>query len=483
MALQPHVPLGMAALCSLGCKSILTSPFHFRYRVERAGPIQLLDCEPWSHASPPRYSTRHVIGELACEPCGVINCSRCDLSPRACTECSNGALLHSNTSGFYCVTECPLGFTTGESGRTPLISCVEVDQSSSGNSATSVTAVVSFAAVLGVIVVVVAVWFTRKRTVASRRRHRIVHYIKTLIGKDQTIFGGDKPRDPTNYIKLVEAARRHIMTDVLYYSPHLGETASQEFRRASVVSFLSAEHRASETNTSISENVDLGYINELNGAIFLALEVNHQELIPGLIAAGADATLKHPSTGKLAVSQMLSNGDVPVVNVRVLRALLRAHHLDFDDALGQILRRGRHYVRLVDDDGSPIVLKVSDNLDNTVAKSHQVFSLDGSLANVDTMTVTEKSSDETSYRSNYSNREAEGFINVKVAVQRVVKEMARDRWRSSDEHKDTVVHCILAACHHGRLSEAVALKFIDIVLEADPTVRNLLMAQVIVTEC
>ena len=65
-------------------------------------------------------------------------------------------------------------------------------------------------------------------------------------------------------------------------------------------------------------------------------------------AQGADGSLKHPTTSKLAVSQMLSpakEGTVPTVQWSVLSVLLSAGRLEFDDAMGDMLKKRTQFIK------------------------------------------------------------------------------------------------------------------------------------------
>ena len=70
----------------------------------------------------------------------------------------------------------------------------------------------------------------------------------------------------------------------------------------------------------------------------------------GVRIQGADGSLKHPTTSKLAVSQLLTpvkEGTVPTVRWSVLSVLLRAGRLEFDDALGDILKKKTQFIKCV----------------------------------------------------------------------------------------------------------------------------------------
>eukprot|EP00037_Helgoeca_nana_P030463 m.376491 g.376491 ORF g.376491 m.376491 type:complete len:1539 (-) comp28194_c0_seq1:146-4762(-) len=83
------------------------------YRIELAGPLHVLECEPWKHRASPDYETRHFVGELVCEKCGVLGCAQCDASSRACSVCDPNMRLLTDKLGEICVSACPAGYTGG----------------------------------------------------------------------------------------------------------------------------------------------------------------------------------------------------------------------------------------------------------------------------------------------------------------------------------------------------------------------------------
>jgi hypothetical protein len=215
------------------------------------------------------------------------------------------------------------------------------------------------------------------------------------------------------------------------------------------------------------------HIAECNGALFIALDLDRQDLIPGLVNVGADASMKYPGTAKLVVSQLLTDRilddtDDTVersVNLAALDALLRAGTLEFDDALGQILRRRTEFVHLVNDDGQPVVFEV-DGLESAEITVGTTRTLPAPHARTssDTLAASTKT-----ILAKYAHRENEGYTTVSHIVRWCVKRMAEGGWRTADERGDTVIHRILVACQLGRLSEGVAMSLITDVLDIAPS--------------
>jgi len=182
-----------------------------------------------------------------------------------------------------------------------------------------------------------------------------VYYIRVLAGVESV--------PDSRYNKALESARDDVIDDVQTYSPHLNEKCGYR-RSISGMGQRRSLRRGSSPSVIPHDDVQFEVKkHELNGAVFLAIETDSQSLIPALIARGADGCMFHPDSGKLPVTQLLTTPgvrgvDVPVVNFNALDALLRAYKLDFDDALGQVLRRRRQVVRLVDDFGEGYCIAV-----------------------------------------------------------------------------------------------------------------------------
>jgi hypothetical protein len=333
--------------------------------------------------------------------------------------------------------------------------CVEAASRETTFSQAGVTA----AAVFGVIIFCIAIgwigWVYYKRSVASRRKRKLVHYIRLLGNAYGTMTRHKRPSkggSEQDRIRALDIARQTVLRDVLVYSPHLGETLTRH--GSDTAHFSMARFNDGE--------LPEGWVTELNGAIFLALLVDEQELIPFLVAEGANACMKHPDTGKLAVSQMLSNSVVPTVNFRVLHTLFRAEKLDIDDALGQMLRRRSHYIRMIRSDGSPVVVDAAE---------HAQYLKQPTRATDDSGFDDRSSSDAGALE--YASREAEGYVTVNMAMTMCLKEMARNGWRSTDDRRDTVIHRVLVACQLGRIDEDVGMDLIDAVLAIDPSVSSI----------
>ena len=80
------------------------------YRSEPDGSLELLDCEPWTHAlRPSTYATEHFVGDRSCFPCGVVGCADCSDDPRECARCLAEGAVHTNDSGTFCLAQCPIG--------------------------------------------------------------------------------------------------------------------------------------------------------------------------------------------------------------------------------------------------------------------------------------------------------------------------------------------------------------------------------------
>jgi len=440
------------------------------YRIELAGPLQLLVCEPWLHTHLPRYETSHFVGELACEPCGVIGCWKCDASARLCEECASGAALHTNASGSICLSTCPAGYHSVLQNGMQKCTLGEDSAGSSGVSIESLAASLVFAIIICIVVMSVIMWRHRQKSVKSRRRRRLVYYIRVLAGVESV--------PDSRYNKALESARDDVIDDVQTYSPHLNEKCGYR-RSISGMGQRRSLRRGSSPSVIPHDDVQFEVKkHELNGAVFLAIETDSQSLIPALIARGADGCMFHPDSGKLPVTQLLTTPgvrgvDVPVVNFNALDALLRAYKLDFDDALGQVLRRRRQVVRLVDDFGEGYCIAVDIESRLSRWANTNVTSTDDDDSDNSTLRRRPRRKDSggsmsLSRVSQFSSRENEGYVTVNAAIIACLKGMAADRWTSQDGRRDTVVQRILVGCQLGRLSESIGMDFIDAVLQVDP---------------
>mmetsp|Transcript_7547 Transcript_7547/g.19452 ORF Transcript_7547/g.19452 Transcript_7547/m.19452 type:complete len:1532 (-) Transcript_7547:376-4971(-) len=130
------------------------------YRSELAGPLNVLECEPWQHRSLPEYEIRHFVGELVCEKCGVLNCSRCDASARSCEACVSGFKLLTDDRGQICVDNCPGGYFEAANSATGLTVC-EASQSESVQDAGGTVAAVLIPILL---VFAIAFWVYHRHT-------------------------------------------------------------------------------------------------------------------------------------------------------------------------------------------------------------------------------------------------------------------------------------------------------------------------------
>ena len=172
-------------------------------RDEADGALEILDCEPWKHDQRPGWLTQHVIGDRACQPCGVIHCGDCNDDPRDCERCmlaneapfEEGAHpnIYSDSSGMFCIQGCFGGHhiesRTSRSGAVGTFCVVDNEEHGVDNGDDAVIAVVVTMVVLIMIFAGLFIPYRRK----LQRKKRIARQMEAVAkGKEREAKTGEE---------------------------------------------------------------------------------------------------------------------------------------------------------------------------------------------------------------------------------------------------------------------------------------------------